>query len=67
MRGAADAAEMPLRVREALTFPAGVQAQQAAGAFGGGANIRQPFPWFNCYCGDIDLIGQSKPSGCTAR
>jgi hypothetical protein len=44
-----------------------VQAQQAAGAFGGGANIRQPFPWFNCYCGDIDLIGQSKPSGCTAR
>lgn len=38
-----------------------VQAQQAAGMFGGGASIRQPFPWFNCYCGDIDLIGQAKP------
>jgi beta-galactosidase len=41
--------------------PAGVQAQQAAGAFSGGANIRQPFPWFSNYCGDIDLIGQTKP------
>ena len=41
--------------------PGATQAAQAGGAFGGGANIRQPFPWFNCYCGDIDLIGQSKP------
>jgi beta-galactosidase len=31
------------------------------GGFGGGASISQPFPWFNCYCGDIDLIGQAKP------
>jgi len=27
----------------------------------GGSNISLPFPWFNCYCGDIDLIGQPKP------
>ncbi len=26
-----------------------------------GSNISLPFPWFNCYCGDIDLIGQPKP------
>ncbi|QOY90713.1 glycoside hydrolase family 2 TIM barrel-domain containing protein [Paludibaculum fermentans] len=26
-------------------------------------NISLPFPWFNCYCGDIDLIGQLKPQG----
>jgi beta-galactosidase len=32
------------------------------GALGAGAmNINLPFPWFNCYCGDIDLIGQPKP------
>ncbi len=29
--------------------------------FFGGSTIFLPFPWFNCYCGDIDLIGQSKP------
>jgi beta-galactosidase len=28
---------------------------------GGGSSISLPFPWFNCYCGDIDLIGQPKP------
>lgn len=28
---------------------------------GGGANISQSFPWFNSYCGDIDLIGEFKP------
>jgi beta-galactosidase len=36
----------------------------AAAAFAwpaAGANISLPFPWFNCYCGDIDLIGQPKP------
>lgn len=22
---------------------------------------RQPYPWFNAYCGDIDLIGDKKP------
>jgi beta-galactosidase len=27
----------------------------------GGGSISLPFPWFNCYCGDIDLIGQPKP------
>ena len=27
------------------------------------ASIRQPFPWFNAYCGDIDLIGELKPQG----
>ncbi len=46
---------------------------QAPGASGGGgasglgammaagSSISLPFPWFNCYCGDIDLIGQPKP------
>ncbi len=29
--------------------------------FFGGSTIFLPFPWFNCYCGDIDLIGQAKP------
>jgi beta-galactosidase len=24
-------------------------------------NISLGFPWFNCYCGDIDLIGEAKP------
>ena len=29
---------------------------------GGGRldSISLPFPWFNCYCGDIDLIGQAE-------
>jgi beta-galactosidase len=27
---------------------------------GGSSSISLPFPWFNCYCGDIDLIGQPK-------
>jgi beta-galactosidase len=27
----------------------------------GGSSISLPFPWFNSYCGDIDLIGQAKP------
>jgi beta-galactosidase len=36
--------------------PAGVGAMMA-----GGSSISLPFPWFNCYCGDIDLIGQAKP------
>jgi beta-galactosidase len=36
-------------------------AQAAAGGMGGGSSISLPFPWFNCYCGDIDLIGQAKP------
>jgi beta-galactosidase len=25
-----------------------------------GSSISLQFPWFNCYCGDIDLIGQPK-------
>jgi beta-galactosidase len=25
------------------------------------SEINLPFPWFNAFCGDIDLIGQSKP------
>ena len=50
---------------------AGAGGPQAAGAPGGGpggfggpgggSSISLPFPWFNCYCGDIDLIGQPKP------
>jgi beta-galactosidase len=31
------------------------------GGMGSGSTISLPFPWFNCYCGDIDLIGQPKP------
>ena len=44
--------------------PSGVPGAQAAGAFAwpaSGSNISLPFSWFNCYCGDIDLIGQAKP------
>jgi beta-galactosidase len=46
--------------------PGAAQAAQAAaaggfGGMGGGSSISLPFPWFNCYCGDIDLIGQAKP------
>ena len=26
-------------------------------------NISLTYPWFNCYCGDIDLIGELKPQG----
>jgi beta-galactosidase len=40
-------------------------ARGGAGGIGammaGGSSISLPFPWFNCYCGDIDLIGQPKP------
>jgi beta-galactosidase len=32
--------------------------------FGAGlAQIFAPYPWFNAYCGDIDLIGERKPQG----
>jgi beta-galactosidase len=24
-------------------------------------SVIQPWPWFNAYCGDIDLIGNKKP------
>ncbi len=46
----------------------GNRAGTVPGAAGGGlpggfGNIRLPFPWFNCYCGDIDLIGELKPQG----
>jgi len=46
---------------------AGAQAAGAPGGglggFGGmgGGSISLSFPWFNSYCGDIDLIGQPKP------
>ena len=48
--------------------PSGATAAQgppAPGTFGammagGSSSISLPFPWFNCYCGDIDLIGQAK-------
>jgi beta-galactosidase len=41
------------------------QGPPAPGTFGammagGSSSISLPFPWFNCYCGDIDLIGQPK-------
>jgi beta-galactosidase len=42
----------------------GVPGAPAATAFAwpaSGSNISLPFPWFNCYCGDIDLIGEPKP------
>ena len=49
----------PGRGGAAPTAPAG------AGAFmsmmTAGSTITLPFPWFNCYCGDIDLIGDAKP------
>ncbi len=35
----------------------------AAAFFINGSSIRLPFPWFNSYCGDIDLIGETKPQG----
>ena len=40
-------------------------AKPAAGDdFGAGlAQIFAPYPWFNAYCGDIDLIGERKPQG----
>jgi beta-galactosidase len=31
------------------------------GSLFSGSSVFLPFPWFNCYCGDIDLIGQAKP------
>jgi beta-galactosidase len=43
---------------------AGAPGGSGAGGFGwppSGSNISLPFPWFNCYCGDIDLIGEPKP------
>jgi beta-galactosidase len=48
--------------------PGGAGAAQgppAPGTFGammagGSSSISLPFPWFNCYCGDIDLTGQPK-------
>jgi beta-galactosidase len=53
----------------AAAGPGGRGTPAAAGAPGGGmgammaggSSISLPFPWFNCYCGDIDLIGQPKP------
>jgi beta-galactosidase len=42
--------------------PAGAPVPGGVGAMiAGGSTITLPFPWFNCYCGDIDLIGQPKP------
>jgi beta-galactosidase len=45
----------------------GVPGATAGGGFGGfpggGSPISLPFPWFNAYCGDIDLIGDTKPQG----
>jgi beta-galactosidase len=34
----------------------------AAAAFGGAFSLN--FPWFNAYCGDIDVIGERKPQLC---
>ena len=37
---------------------------QAAGVFPGRPATRTSacrFPWFNCYCGDIDIIAKPKP------
>lgn len=49
----------------------GPQGPAAGGARGGFSNtfsglaslgnITLGFPWFNCYCGDVDLIGEAKP------
>jgi beta-galactosidase len=39
----------------------GGQAPSGLAALFAGSSISLPFPWFNSYCGDIDLIGQPKP------
>ncbi len=41
--------------------PGGGAASGLGAMMAGGSSISLPFPWFNCYCGDIDLIGQPKP------
>ena len=54
----------PGRAGGGFAAPGAGGPQQAAGAgrgMGGGSSISLPFPWFNCYCGDIDLIGEPKP------
>ena len=50
----------PVRPQAATALPA---ANSPAAFFMNGSSIRLPFPWFNCYCGDIDLIGETKPQG----
>ena len=59
-RGGVAGATGELRRRRAAAAAAA-----PGGGFGammaGGSSISLPFPWFNCYCGDIDLIGQPKP------
>ena len=63
---------VPARPGPGTPPPPGTQTSPASGAPGAaaagvfawpasGSNISLPFPWFNCYCGDIDLIGQPKP------
>lgn len=47
----------------AIAAPAAPAVPAGGGLPAGIANIRLPFPWFNCYCGDIDLIGELKPQG----
>ena len=42
----------------AMTAPAGIEFPFPAGAMLGDTT---DFPWFNSYCGDIDLIGNKKP------
>jgi len=57
--GAAGALRGAVAGPQAAAAPAG-----GAGGFGGmagGSTISLSFPWFNSYCGDIDLIGQPKP------
>lgn len=39
---------------------AGSPAPNSIAALFAESSINLPFPWFNCYCGDIDLIGQPK-------
>jgi beta-galactosidase len=43
--------------------PGAVAANSPAAFFMNGSSIRLPFPWFNSYCGDIDLVGETKPQG----
>ena len=64
-RGAA-APGAPVGAPPAAAGPGAAQAAPTGapagpGGFGGGSSISLPFPWFNCYCGDIDLVGQAKP------
>jgi beta-galactosidase len=53
----------PAPVPPSQAGPAALAPNSSAALFPNGSPIRLPFPWFNAYCGDIDLIGETKPQG----